>query len=199
MAVDLSLYLVTQTEQVPAGSQLDRVVGEAIQGGVTLVQLREKHADTRLFIQRASAVKAVCDAHRVPLLINDRVDVALAVGAAGVHVGQDDMPIAQVRQLLPKGSIVGVSAGTVDEALEAARAGADYLGVGACWATGSKSVADEKVLGTSIRNSTPQPPDAMDDRSARHQANTGRIVLRGSANACRSDWCAAILHGRSGS
>ena len=106
-----------------------------------MVQLREKHCSSREFYELAVRVRAIARRYGAPLIVNDRVDIALAAGADGVHVGQSDLPCAAVRRLVGEGMLVGVSAGSVAEALAAAREGADYLGVGAMYATGTKEDA----------------------------------------------------------
>ncbi|KAJ1962228.1 thiamine biosynthetic bifunctional enzyme [Dipsacomyces acuminosporus] len=137
---DLTLYLVTDSSMVPEGKTLDQVVDEAIQGGVTIVQLREKKADTGEFVELARKVQAVTKRHSVPLLINDRVDVALAINADGVHIGQDDMPLSEARRLLGDSKIIGVSVQTPEHAEAAVLGGADYLGIGACYDTNTKQL-----------------------------------------------------------
>lgn len=140
MQLDYSVYLVAQTDAAPAERLLETVAA-AVQGGVTLVQLREKNAATGVFVALALKLKTMLDAHNIPLLINDRLDVALACGAHGVHLGQDDMPLALARQILGPDKIIGISAGNVAEALAAQKGGADYLGVGAIYATPTKADA----------------------------------------------------------
>lgn len=140
-SIDYTLYLVTDRDLMKSES-LEDAVRAAIEGGVTLVQLREKTASSRAFFDIARAVKKVTDSFDIPLIVNDRVDIALAVGAAGVHVGQEDIPAAEVRRLVGPGAILGVSASTVEKALAAERDGADYLGVGAMFATGTKADAE---------------------------------------------------------
>lgn len=110
----------------------------ACRSGVTLVQLREKEVSTRRFYELAVKVKAVTDAYQIPLIINDRVDICLAVDAAGVHIGDDELPVALVRKLVGSTKIVGVSAKTVARGVEAENEGADYLGVGAIFPTTTK-------------------------------------------------------------
>lgn len=117
------------------------VVEEAIQGGVTVVQLREKTADTRTFYQQACQVKEVTDAYHIPLIINDRLDIMQAVDAAGVHLGQSDMPLSVARKIIGEEKIIGISASTEEEAQKAAEEGADYLGVGAIFSTDTKKDA----------------------------------------------------------
>ena len=137
------IYLVTD-EGLLSGKDLATTVAEAVRGGVGMVQLREKESSTRLFVERAAALKRLLAPLGVPLIINDRVDVALAADADGVHVGQDDLTVEQVRRLAGDRLIVGVSAHSVEQALAAQAGGADYLGVGAVFATATK--ADAHVL-----------------------------------------------------
>ncbi|MEG1727041.1 MAG: thiamine phosphate synthase [Acidaminococcaceae bacterium] len=131
----------------------------ALRGGATLVQLREKNTEGKLFWERAVAIKRLCDRYQVPLIINDRVDIALALGAAGVHLGQGDLPVAVARKLLGAQAIIGVSAHNVSEALLAREQGADYLGVGAVFPTTSKAnttdVGLERLV--AIRQATTLP------------------------------------------
>ena len=121
---------------------LEEAVEQAVRGGCTVVQLREKDCASLEFYETAKKVKEITDRYQVPLIINDRVDIALAVGADGVHVGQDDLPAGEVRRILGPDKIVGVSAGSVAEAVKAEEDGADYLGVGAMYATSTKEDAD---------------------------------------------------------
>jgi thiamine-phosphate pyrophosphorylase len=111
---------------------------QAIEGGCTLVQLREKNCSSLEFCRTAAGIKKITDRYHIPLIINDRADIALAAGAAGVHVGQDDIPAAAARRIIGKNGILGVSVSTVEEALRAQADGADYLGVGALFPTGTK-------------------------------------------------------------
>lgn len=138
--VDYALYLVTDSGLMSTDT-VEESVELAIQGGVTLVQLREKMASSRAFYETALRVREICHRHHVPLIINDRVDIALAVDADGVHVGQEDLPAETVRKLMGPDKILGISATDLGEALEAVKAGADYLGVGAMQATDTKSDA----------------------------------------------------------
>jgi thiamine-phosphate pyrophosphorylase len=110
-----------------------------------MVQLREKEASSREFYEIALQVKAVTQKHGIPLVINDRPDIALAVGAEGIHIGQSDLPLGVARKLVGKGLFIGVSAGNPEEALAAQREGADYLGVGAVYPTGSKADAGDAI------------------------------------------------------
>ncbi len=137
---NLSLYLVTD-RGLMSTPPLEQAVEQAVEGGVTLVQLREKDASSLDFYRTALGVKRMTDAKGISLIINDRVDIALAVDAAGVHVGQEDLPAKTVRAILGEDKLLGVSVSTVEEALQAERDGADYLGVGAMFATGTKTDA----------------------------------------------------------
>ncbi len=138
--VDYSLYLVTD-RSLMSTETLAEAVEQAIKGGCTMVQLREKAVDSLEFYEIAKNLKAVTDEYQVPLLINDRVDIALAVDATGVHVGQRDLPAEVVRKLIGRDKLLGVSVTNLEEALAAAAAGADYLGVGAMYSTGTKGDA----------------------------------------------------------
>lgn len=138
--IDYRLYLVTNSAVI-SDMPLITAVEQAILGGVTLVQLREKNLDSRAFFEQAISVKQVCDKHGIPLLINDRVDIALAVGADGVHIGQADLPAEVVRRLIGDDKILGVTAKTVKQAIYAEQAGANYLGVGAVFGTTTKADA----------------------------------------------------------
>ena len=135
--IDYTLYLVTDSSLMSTGT-IEESVELAIAGGVTLVQLREKDVSSRIFYETALRVKAITQAYGVPMIINDRLDIAQAVDAEGVHVGQDDLPVSVVRRIMGPDKIIGVSAGNLAAAQSAAAAGADYLGIGAMYATGTK-------------------------------------------------------------
>lgn len=145
--VNYSLYLVTERSLLQ-NIELERAVEEAILGGITLVQLREKNTSTMDFYKIAVDIKKVTDKYNVPLIIDDRLDIALAVDAAGIHVGQSDMPCDIARKLVGKDKIIGVSADSVEEALKAQKDGADYLGVGAVFPTGTKKDATDVSMET---------------------------------------------------
>lgn len=142
---DYSIYLVTDDGCLQGRALID-CVREALEGGVTLVQYRAKTASSAEMYAEALQLKALCDSFNVPLIINDRLDIAMAVGAAGVHLGQDDLPCAAARKLLGEDYIIGVSAHNPAEAKAALQSGADYLGCGAVFGTATK--ADVKKLGT---------------------------------------------------
>lgn len=142
---DYSIYLVTDDGCLQGRALID-CVREALEGGVTLVQYRAKTASSAEMYDEALQLKALCDSFNVPLIINDRLDIAMAVGAAGVHLGQDDLPCAAARKILGEDYIIGVSAHNPAEAKAALQSGADYLGCGAVFGTATK--ADVKKLGT---------------------------------------------------
>ena len=155
---DYRLYLVTDRNCLQQQT-LEQAVEQAILGGVTLVQLREKAITSKEFYERALRIKAICHHYNVPLLINDRVDIALAVEADGVHIGQSDLPCRVVRQILGKDKIIGVSARTAQQAIQAQADGADYLGVGAMFATSTKQDAQTVTIAslTQIRQAVTIP------------------------------------------
>lgn len=144
---DLLLYAVTDRSWLK-GDTLYNQVEKALKGGATFIQLREKALDEAHFLEEAKQIKELCRQYRVPFVINDNVDIALAVDADGVHVGQSDMEAGDVRKKLGPDKIIGVSAQTVEQALRAQERGADYLGVGAVFPTGSKADAVEVDHGT---------------------------------------------------
>lgn len=148
--VDLRLYGIVDPAGT-AGRDLVALAQEAVAGGCTLIQYRDKHAETRLFIERARALKAALQGTGVPLLINDRVDVALAAHADGVHLGQEDMHAADARRLLGRDAIVGITLKTAAQADELYRLPVDYACIGGVFATGSKL--------------NPEPPIGLDGLS----------------------------------
>ena len=139
---DLLVYAVTDRRWLD-GESLYSQVEKALKGGTTFVQLREKDLDEAHFLEEAKEIKALCKKYEVPFVINDNVEIALSMDADGVHVGQSDMEAGDVRAKLGPDKIIGVSAQTVEQALRAQERGADYLGVGAVFATGSKEDAVE--------------------------------------------------------
>lgn len=142
--IDFALMVITDRRLSLGRPQLD-VIRAAIAGGATIVQLRDKDGSTREMIALGRALRDLTRETGVVLLVNDRIDVALAIDAEGAHVGQDDMPADLARTLLGPNRILGVSAATPDEAVAAQAAGADYVGTGAVYATGSKSDAGEPI------------------------------------------------------
>ena len=143
----LRLYLVTNRYQDSLESFLAKVE-TACRSGVTIVQLREKNLTTNQYYQLAKQVKEITDAYQVPLIIDDRLDVCLAVDAAGLHIGDDELPVSVARQVLGPEKILGVTAKTVERALEAEESGADYLGTGAIFPTTTKKNAPITLIST---------------------------------------------------
>ena len=143
----LRLYLVTNRYQDPLESFLEKVE-TACRSGVTIIQLREKNLTTNQFYQLAKQVKEITDTYQVPLIIDDRLDVCLAVDAAGLHIGDDELPVSVARQVLGPDKILGVTAKTVKRALEAETSGADYLGTGAIFPTTTKENAPITLIST---------------------------------------------------
>lgn len=142
----MRLYLVTDRRWIQ--KSLNEDVKKALDGGVTCVQIREKDMDHESFIHEVKDIKKLCEVYHVPLIINDDVDVMLAVDADGIHVGQKDMQASDVRQLIGPNKILGVSAQTVEQAKQAYLAGADYLGVGAIFHTQTKDDATDVSIQT---------------------------------------------------
>ena len=179
--IDYSIYLLTD-DACLQGRSLLACVEEALGAGVTLLQYRSKYKDGGAMYREALALKELCDRYHVPLIINDRVDVALAVGAAGVHVGQDDLPCRVVRNLVGDDFLIGVSAHNPEEAREAAAAGADYLGCGAVFGTATK--AGVGTLGLerlrSIRQAVSLPMVGIGGVKA---TNYGQVLATGANGA----------------
>ena len=159
---DSSLYFITDSTGYTEEEFLYRVE-QALKGGITLLQLREKNKSTREYIELAKKVHAIAKRYNVPLIIDDRVDVALAINAEGVHVGAEDMPIATARKLMGEDKIVGATAKTVSWAKEAYEQGADYLGVGAIYPTTTKvkTVLTSTDTLRDICNAVPIPANAI--------------------------------------
>ena len=143
----LRLYLVTNRYQDSLESFLEKVE-TACRSGVTIIQLREKNLTTNQYYQLAKQVKEITDAYQVPLIIDDRLDVCLAVDAAGLHIGDDELPVPVARQVLGPDKILGVTAKTIKRALEAEESGADYLGTGAIFPTTTKENAPITLIST---------------------------------------------------
>lgn len=144
----MCLYAITDRTWLNGRSLQDQVE-QALKGGATCIQLREKELDEDTFLTEAKVIRDLCQDYKVPFIINDNVKLAREVGADGVHVGQSDMPVAEVRKSIGQGKIVGVSAQTVEQAVQAEKEGADYLGVGAVFSTSTKLDANhisKKVL-----------------------------------------------------
>ncbi|MFQ5774815.1 MAG: thiamine phosphate synthase [Kiloniellaceae bacterium] len=177
-AFDLTLYLVAGTDAV-AGRPLEEVVAAAVRGGVTMVQLREKTLPDARVADLARRLRASLAAHGIPLIVNDRVEVARAAGADGVHLGQDDLDAARAREVLGPEKIVGVSAGTPEEAARVDPALADYAGVGSVYPTATKPDAGAAIgiAGlTALKRAIPLPVVAIggiDEENAAEVAASG--------------------------
>jgi len=157
--LDPTLYLVTD-RGLSLGRSLEWVVEKAVKGGASLVQLREKDLDTRPFIETAVALREILDRYGVPLLINDRVDVALAAGADGVHLGRQDMPYEMARQILGKEAIIGLSVETYEQAEQVSKLEADYIAISPVYTTPTKKELTEELGLEGVRHITgicPQP------------------------------------------
>ena len=162
MKFDSSMYFITDSSNYSEEEFLIRVE-QALKGGVTILQLREKDKTTREYIELAKKVHELTKKYDVPLIIDDRVDVALAINAEGVHVGQSDMPVSMARKLMGDDKIVGATTKTVEQAVEACAQGADYLGVGAIYPTTTKvkTVLTSTETLKDICNSVPIPANAI--------------------------------------
>ncbi len=136
----LLLYAVTDRSFTQAGTLYEQIE-DALAGGVTMVQLREKHLDPDAFVDEAIEIKALCHRYNVPLIVNDNIEVALKSGADGVHVGAEDTPVSEIRKMAGENFIIGATAKTVEQAQAAQAAGADYLGVGAVFPSPTKKNA----------------------------------------------------------
>ncbi|MBQ2609936.1 MAG: thiamine phosphate synthase [Butyrivibrio sp.] len=158
----LKLYLVTDSTD-KSDEEFLKALEEAIEGGVTFVQIREKNKSTAEYINLVSKALEITRKHNVPLIVDDRVDVVLATGADGVHVGREDMPVEMARKILGKDKIVGATTKTVEQALAAYKAGADYLGVGAIYPTTTKvkTILTSTETLNDICNVVPIPANAI--------------------------------------
>jgi thiamine-phosphate pyrophosphorylase len=145
--MNLELYLVTDSE-ILKGKDFYKAIEDAIKGGVSVVQLREKNLSGREFLQKAMKLRELTKKYNVDFIINDRIDIALICGADGVHIGQSDIDAKYARQLIGKDKIVGVSVSNLEEAKKAFEDGADYIGVGAMYSTNTKSDAKEVSFDT---------------------------------------------------
>lgn len=144
---DLQLYAITDRHWLN-GRKLSEQVRECLEGGATILQIREKNLPYNEFLEEAKELKDICKEYGVPFIVNDNIDIAAKIKADGVHVGQEDMDAKKVRDLLGENAILGVSASTVEEALKAEKDGADYLGVGAVFPTYTKNDADSVTFET---------------------------------------------------
>jgi thiamine-phosphate pyrophosphorylase len=178
-SLDPTLYLVTDPQQ-GGGRRLDEIVAAAVQGGVTLVQLRDKQAEGRALLEQARALKALLDPLGVPLLINDRIDIALAAGAAGCHVGQTDLPAAEARALLGPNAILGTSLDAVEQARAVDPEDLDYVAYGPFAATATKADAGPPIGAAglaAVRALTALPLVAI---GGVHAGNLGHAIAAGA-------------------
>ena len=175
-----TLYLVTDAG-ISLGRTPTQVVEAAIRGGVTMVQYREKSASTRRMMEEARELRQLCKAAGVPFIVNDRIDVALAVDADGVHVGQNDMPAPLARRLIGRGRILGVSAGDVDEARKAEEQGADYIGASPVFATPTKPDAPPPVGVDGLRRMVGAVSIPVVAIGGMNVENARSIILAGAA------------------
>jgi len=175
-----TLYLVTDAG-ISLGRTPTQVVEAAIRGGVTMVQYREKSASTRRMMEEARELRQLCRAAGVPFIVNDRIDVALAVDADGVHVGQNDMPAPLARRLIGRGRILGVSAGDVDEARKAEEQGADYIGASPVFATPTKPDAPPPVGVDGLRRMVGAVSIPVVAIGGMNVENARSIILAGAA------------------
>lgn len=179
-SLDLTLYLVTDSTYHTEESLL-HTVDEACKGGITLLQLREKNVGGREYLEKATKIKEITDHYNIPLIIDDRVDVALACDAAGVHVGSSDLPVSVARKLMGPDKIVGATAKTVDAALRAYEDGADYLGVGAIYPTTTKVVTILTEVSTlqAICEAVPIPVAAIGGLNSSNIDVLGKTSING--------------------
>ena len=195
--IDYSLYLVTD-RALSLGRPLIDVIRPAVDGGVTVVQLREKEIDSREFYREALRIREYLDTRGVPLIINDRLDIALAIGAAGVHLGQEDLPVDTARKILGPGQVIGASVFTPGEAVEAEALGADYLGLSPIFVTATKPELTSQLgiegIGP-IRKATRLPLVGIGSMNETNAFSVIRAGLDGvavvSAICSRPDACAA--------
>ncbi len=179
--IDYSLYLVTD-RGLSRGRTTLEILQSSVRGGVTCVQLREKNCPIREFIEQANSIKAHLNVHDIPLIINDRVDVAQAVGADGVHLGQSDMPLHVARKILKDSMVIGVSAESLQDAIEAEKGGADYIGVSPIYATPTKT----------------DTAPALGLEGLREIRNAVRIPLVGIGGLTKDNAADVIKHGADG-
>ncbi|MFH1336053.1 MAG: thiamine phosphate synthase [Candidatus Zixiibacteriota bacterium] len=147
----IQLYVIADKE-ICGKMDIEEVVTQAIEGGAEMVQYRDKESDDDNFLETAAKLQAICNANNIPFIVNDRVEIAKKMDADGVHVGQEDMPLAEVKRKLNPAKIIGVSATSIEQAMEAERGGADYVGVGPIFDTSSKKI--DKPLGLDLIRET---------------------------------------------
>ncbi len=196
-SIDYSLYLVTD-RKLSLGRSLIDVIRPAVEGGVTVVQLREKEVASREFYREAVKIKEFLDARGIPLIVNDRLDIALAIDAAGVHLGQEDLPVDVARKILGPDKVIGASVFTPEEAILAEAAGADYLGLSPIFVTSTKPELTSQIgiegIGP-IRRATRLPLVGIGSMNETNTCSVIRAGLDGvavvSAICCKEDVRAA--------
>jgi len=177
---DYRLYLVTDSG-LSRGRSHALVVAAALRGGVTVVQYREKEGTTRQIVEEASRIRSLCADAGVPFIVNDRLDIALAVDADGLHVGQDDLPAAAARRLIGAGRILGVSAGSAEEALAAQAEGADYIGASPVFDTPTKPDAPPAVGVEGLRRMAAAVRVPVVGIGGMNAGNAGAVIAAGAA------------------
>ncbi|MDF2962950.1 MAG: thiamine-phosphate pyrophosphorylase [Paenibacillus sp.] len=179
VANDLQVYLVMGLDGHGDRTAL-QIAREAIKGGVTMIQLREKHAPLKQVLEQGAELRELCRELGVPFLVNDRIDVAILLNADGVHVGQDDLPGSEARKLLGEDKVIGISAGTIEEAEWAVANGADYLGVGPVYSTSTKQDAGEAIGTALISTITGRWPVPVVGIGGINQENAAAVVEAGA-------------------
>lgn len=178
--MDWTLYVITDAK-LSRGRPHVEVIRAAIRGGATIVQYREKEGTTRQLLQEAQALRELTRAAGIPFIVNDRVDIALAVDADGVHVGQDDLPARIARRLMGPGKIIGVSASNLQEALEAEAEGADYIGAGPVFATPTKPDAAPPIGLEGLAEICRRVSIPVVAIGGIHEGNAGSVIEAGAA------------------
>lgn len=178
--IDLTFYLVTDPD-LSLGRTEEEVVRRAVAAGVTMVQYRDKDTATRRMIEKTRVLAAVCGPAGVPLVVNDRLDVALAGGADGVHLGQEDMDPEDARKICPNDFIVGVSVTTVDEVKRAVDGGADYLGANGVFPTGTKTDLGDPLLLEGVREIVKASHRPVVGIGGIHSGNAGDVLKAGAS------------------
>ncbi|MBW2265754.1 MAG: thiamine phosphate synthase [Deltaproteobacteria bacterium] len=176
--IDYSLYLVTD-RGLSRGRTTIQIVEAALCGGVTCIQLREKTCSTREFITQALSIKDHLKRHNVPLIINDRVDIAQAVNADGVHLGQSDMPIEMAKTILKDSMIIGISAESLEDAVQAEKNGADYIGVSPIYATPTKTDAASPLGLEGLREIRKSVKIPLVGIGGLNRGNAGEVINNG--------------------
>jgi len=177
--IDYSLYLVTD-RGLSRGRTTIQIVEAALCGGVTCIQLREKTCSTREFITQALSIKDHLKRHNVPLIINDRVDIAQAVNADGVHLGQSDMPIEMAKTILKDSMIIGISAESLEDAVQAEKNGADYIGVSPIYATPTKTDAASPLGLEGLREIRKSVKIPLVGIGGLNRGNAGEVINNGA-------------------